>query len=67
MPTVDSKLLLESLQNLMVSIGRGSHPDRESPEFPTLRSQVLERADLKSHLPGFVTMISNGGDRKSVV
>ena len=60
MPTVDSKLLLESLQNLMVSIGRGSHPDRESPEFPTLRSQVLERADLKSHLPGFVTTCRSG-------
>ncbi len=60
MPAVDSKLLLESLQNLMVSIGRGSHADRQSPDFSTLRSQVLERVDLKPHLPAFVASCRSG-------
>ncbi len=52
------KLVLESLQNLMVAIGRGG--DRNDPEFPRLRAAALEFYDLRSHLPDFVTTCRSG-------
>lgn len=60
MSSTDAKQLLESLQNLMVSIGRGSHADRESPEFSRLRAEIIGRAELKPHLPPFVTTCRSG-------
>lgn len=52
------KLVLESLQNTMVAIGRGG--DRNDPEFPRLRAAVLGFHFLLPHLPDFVTTCRSG-------
>lgn len=58
MDTSTPRLVLESLQNLMVSIGRGGN--RNDPEFPKLRAIALEFYELRPHLPDFVTTCRNG-------
>lgn len=58
MDDLTPKTAVESLQNLMVSIGRGS--DRTNPDFVRLRSAVLAMPELKPHLPDFVTTCRNG-------
>lgn len=58
MDDLTPKTAVESLQNLMVSIGRGS--DRTNPDFARLRSAVLAMPELKPHLPDFVTTCRNG-------
>jgi len=52
------KLIVESLQNLMVAIGRGA--DRNNPDFSQLRGAVLEIQELKTYLPDFVATCRNG-------
>ncbi len=54
----DPKVLVESLQNLLIAIGRGT--DRANPDFVRLRSEILAIQELKSHLPDFVTTCRNG-------
>lgn len=58
MDDLTPKTAVDSLQNLMVSIGRGS--DRSNPDFARLRSAVLAMSELKPHLPDFVTTCRNG-------
>lgn len=52
------KLTVESLQNLMVAIGRGN--DRANPDFIRLRGEILAIPELKPHLPDFVITCRNG-------
>lgn len=52
------RLVLESLQNLMVAVGRGG--DRTDPEFPRLRAAALDFPFLLPHLPDFLTTCRSG-------
>lgn len=54
----DPKVLVESLQNLMVAIGRGT--DRANPDFIRLRGEILAIPELQPLLPDFVTTCRNG-------
>jgi hypothetical protein len=58
MLSTNPKIQVESLQNLMVAIGRGT--DRSNPDFIPLRSAVLERQELSAYLPSFVSTCRNG-------
>jgi hypothetical protein len=58
MDDLTPKTAVESLQNLMVAIGRGT--DRTHPDFARLRNAVLAMPELKPYLPDFVTTCRNG-------
>lgn len=51
-------LAAESMQNLLVTIGRGSN--RNSHEFKTLRLELLDCAEISPYLPSFVTTCRDG-------
>ena len=59
------KVLVESLQNLMVAIGRGT--DRANPDFMRLRGEILAIPELKPHLPAFVTTCRNGAEFRAYI
>jgi len=52
------KIVAESLQNLMIAIGRGA--DRNDPTYSTLRDELLSYEEIRSHLPDFVTTCRSG-------
>ena len=52
------KIAAESLQNLMIAIGREG--DRNDPSYSTLRDELLSYGEIQSHLPDFVTTCRSG-------
>ena len=54
----DIKITAESLQNLMVAIGRGG--DRSDTSFAQLRDELLSYPEIKDHLPDFVVTCRSG-------
>jgi hypothetical protein len=53
-----TKLAAESLQNLMLAIGRGG--DRADPSYKNLRQQLLDEPAIQSLLPSCVTTCRDG-------
>lgn len=58
MDYTNPKLVLQSLQNVMISIGRGG--DRKDPEYPRLRETALSFHHLQAYLPEFVITCRDG-------
>jgi hypothetical protein len=52
------KITAESLQNLMIAIGRGEN--RNDPSYSTLRDDLLSYGEVRSYVPDFVTTCRSG-------